>query len=347
MQLRIADILYFVTLCVTSFAAFGPLGFFVAMFVEFVWLVIFRKIKLSLVEVLVVVAIVGMLVGLLIPAAQASRELARVAHCRHNLENVAIALLDNATRKGALPQAMKRGKDNLPFQSWRISILPGLDQLQLYDAYDQSQPWNSAANSAALAQPMDLFGCPSDPPINLNAPHTNYFAIVGPHTAWPEDRGLALSEITDGRDTTILLLEVAFWDVPWGEPRDLTYDEAFNLLIGNPRPSNRFPQDASPVIHFHSGNHGYFYQQSESASGVHAAFADGSVRFLKLPLSEEMAKALLSANAGDHVDRDEFERPTTLELDYEKVYATIAFAAVALWPINRAFRKRPKLAPGQ
>jgi hypothetical protein len=157
---------------------------------------------------------------------------------------------------------------------------------------------------------------------------------------------LALSEITDGRSRTILLLEVAEWAVPWGEPRDLTYDEALNILVGNPTPSARFVGTpllgpVHPVVHIHYGDIGHFYKKKESARGVHAAFADGTVRFLPVPLPEEMAKALLTANAGDEVDWDEFERLTAPQLDYAKIYATTAFAVVALWPARRLLRKRP------
>jgi hypothetical protein len=143
-----------------------------------------------------------------------------------------------------------------------------------------------------------------------------------------------------------LLLEVAEWAVPWGEPRDLTCDEAFQILIGNPSPSSRFAGTpvlgpVHPVVHSHHGDVGYFYKKKEPSSGVHAAFADGMVRFLPVPLLDEIAKALLTANAGDHVDWDEFERLTAPQLDYAKIYATIAFAIVALWPARRALRKRP------
>jgi len=263
------------------------------------------------------------------------------------------ALLANATDVGQLPQAIQTQNGNRPFQSWRLSILPRIEPQRIYDAYDQTEPWNSSKNSKALNQSIELFVCPSDPPImcpsdppiNWNAPQTNYFAVVGPQTAWPEDRGLALSEITDERSHTILLLEVAEWAVPWGEPRDLTFDEAFQILTGNPSPSARFVGTpllgpVHPVVHSHQGDVGYFYKKKESSRGVHAAFADGTVRFLPVPLPEEIAKALLTANAGDQVDWDEFDRLTAPQLDYAKIYATIAFAVVALWPARRAFRKR-------
>jgi type II secretory pathway pseudopilin PulG len=342
MQFRITDVIYLFTLLATSFASFGPLGLFVAMFVEFIWLVILKRLKMTFVELLVVIAIVGTLVGLLIPASMAARESARRAACYRNLGLVAKALLLTAKTNGRLPQAVELDNQNRPLHSWRISVLPRVERLGIYDAYDRNEPWNSPKNSQTLNQSIELFVCPNDPPTNWNAPQTNYFAIIGSQTAWPEDRGLALNEITDGRSRTILILDVAGWNVPWGEPRDLTYDEAFNILIGDPRPSSRFAAvPYGPVIHSHHGDSGFFYKKQEPASGVHAAFADGTVRFLPVPLPKEMAKALLTANAGDQVDWNEFDRLTAPQLDYAKIYATIAFVIVALWPARRALRKRP------
>jgi hypothetical protein len=287
----------------------------------------------------------GTLVGLLLPATQSNRESGRRAGCQNNLRFVVQALLANATDVGKLPPAIQTQNGNRPFQSWRLSILPRIGQQRIYDAYDQTEPWNSSKNSKALNQSIELFVCPSDPPVAWKAPQTNYFAVIGPQTAWPEDRGLALSEITDDRSRTILLLEVAEWVVPWGEPQDLTFDEAFQILTGNPSPSARFAGTpllgpVHPVVHSHHGDVGYFYKKKESSRGVHAAFADGKVRFLPLPLPDEMAKALLTANAGDEVDWDEFDRLTAPQLDYAKIYATIAFAIVALWPARRLLRKR-------
>jgi len=346
MQFSIADVIYLFSLFATSFAAFGSLGLFVAMFVEFIWLAVLKRLKMTFVEFLVVIVIIGVLAGLLVPASMASGEWGRRAACYRNLGLVAKALFLTAEANGRLPQAVELDDQNLPQRSWRISVLPRIEQQGIYDAYVPSEPWNGPTNSKILNQSIELFVCPNDPPVNANSPQTNYFAVVGPQTAWPEDRGLALSEITDDRSRTILLLEVAEWAVPWGEPLDLTFDEAFQILIGNPNPSVRFAGTpllgpVHPVVHSHYGDVGYFYKKKESSRGVHAAFADGTVRFLPVPLPDDMAKALLIANAGDEVDWEEFDRLTAPQLEYAKIYATLAFTAVALWPARRLLRRRP------
>lgn len=342
MQFRIADVIYLFALLATSFAAFGPLGLCFAMFVEFIWLVILKRLKMTFVELLVVIAIVGTLAGLLIPPLGPSRESGRIFGCQDNLTTISQALLTKAEDEGRLPRVVELGGSREQFRSWRLSVLPGIGEQKMIDAYDRNEPWDSPKNLAAMNKSVAKFECLSDSPAVPGSPYTNYFAIIGPETAWPAERGLPLSEITDGRSRTILLLDVAGWDVPLSEPRDLTYDEAFNILVGNPRPSNRFATISyGPVAHHHPGSFGRFYKRGEALPGINAAFADGTVRFLPVPLPDDMAKALLTANAGDEVDWDEFERLTAPQLDYAEIYATIAFAIVALWPARRLLRKRP------
>ena len=347
MKFRVADIAYPFALFATSVGAFGfGGGLLASLMVALFWLAAFKQPRTTIIEWLVIAGIIVVLLGLLLPAFGEARIYSRVAACHYHMKQLAIALHSRVTKDGGLPQAIVKDEAGNPVHSWRISILPFMEEQLTFDKYDWSQPWNSPKNAAVLNASIEVFVCPGDPPMQWNAPQTNYFAIVGSQTAWPEERGLALSEITDDSSSTILVLEVAGWEVPWGEPRDLTYDEAFNILIHNPEPSARFAGTPAsgpvyPVVHSHHGDVGYFYKKKESSRGVHAAFADGRVRFLPVPLPDDMAKALLTAKAGDEVDWDEFERLTAPQLDYAKIYATIAFAIVALWPARRLLRQRP------
>lgn len=287
----------------------------------------------TLIEWLVVAGVILVLIGLLLPAFDVAREYSRVVACRNNIRHLAIAVYSKMIwKKGAFPQAVTKNELGKPVHSWRVSILPHIEQQSTFEKYDWSQPWNSPANRA-LGVTIDSFRCYSDPNAGPNTAQTNYFAIVGSQTVWPEERGRFVSEITDGTENTILLLEAFNLNVPWIEPRDLSFAEAVDLLTG------RAPDR---LAHRRYEEPGYFYRWCQAdGRGVHAAFADGTVRFLPVPLPDEMAKALLTANAGDEVDWDEFDRLTAPQLDYAKIYATIAFAIVALWPARRLLRKRP------
>jgi hypothetical protein len=163
--------------------------------------------------------------------------------------------------------------------------------------------------------------------VTVNAPQTNYFAVVGPQTVWAE--GHRSLNIQDDADQTILLIEAAGLNRRWAEPRDLTFDEAVGMLTGTAQ---------IDTVHTYSSRPGFFYKHhDEGRKGVHIAFASGRVAFLPTPVSKELATALLTAHGGEdvHAELDEVMLP---QLDWGKIYAFVAFVALALWPGVRMAR---------
>ncbi len=105
----------------------------------------------------------GILVALLLPAVQAAREAARKAQCSNNLRQISIALQSYAATYGHFPPAATVDKNGRPLMSWRVAILPFMEQNALYRQYDPNQPWNSAKNSIFAKTLLPEFRCPSDP----------------------------------------------------------------------------------------------------------------------------------------------------------------------------------------
>ncbi len=98
----------------------------------------------TLVELLVVVAIIGLLVALLLPAVQSSRESARRSQCANNLRQLGVALLLYHDAQQFFPRG---GGDAASTQlSWTASILPYLEETALYRQIDQTVPYTHAAN---------------------------------------------------------------------------------------------------------------------------------------------------------------------------------------------------------
>src|SRR5207248_485502 len=64
-----------------------------------------RRRGFTLIELLVVISIIGILVGLLLPAINQAREAGRRAQCQNNMRNVALGLLGYANKKNAFPPA--------------------------------------------------------------------------------------------------------------------------------------------------------------------------------------------------------------------------------------------------
>lgn len=113
----------------------------------------------TLVEVLVVMAIVGLVAAMLLPAVQAGREASRRAQCASQLRQVGLALAQYESLRGVFPAAFTRRPDHnvLTF------LLPHLEQQTVYDRFDLASDWSAAANRAARDVDLGVFVCPTAP----------------------------------------------------------------------------------------------------------------------------------------------------------------------------------------
>ena len=129
-----------------------------------------RKRGFTLVELLVAIAIIGILVALILPAVQAAREAARRMQCGNNLHQMAIAAQNYHDTFRAFPCGFI-----LPNQVlWSGMLLPQLEQNTIYDSLSFSSSWASGPNAAACSTLVSVFRCPSDPV----AEHTSVQGIV-------------------------------------------------------------------------------------------------------------------------------------------------------------------------
>ncbi|NLY01621.1 MAG: DUF1559 domain-containing protein [Rhodopirellula sp.] len=123
---------------------------------------------------MVVIAIIGILIALLLPAVQAAREAARRAQCSNNLKQLGLGLLNYEDTFKTLPFGfLVTGDFNI--QCWGTRILPFIEQTPLYDRYDSRVPTINegaglgfpaaviASNMAVINTKLDAFICPSAP----------------------------------------------------------------------------------------------------------------------------------------------------------------------------------------
>ena len=115
----------------------------------------------TLVELLVIVAIIGLLFALLLPAVQAAREASRRAQCANNLHQIGIGLQAYVSDFGVFPAGCG-GR----IQSPHVAILPALEQGALYNSYNWALPSfiDGAVNQSFRCTQVSTFLCPSDVP---------------------------------------------------------------------------------------------------------------------------------------------------------------------------------------
>lgn len=129
-----------------------------------------RRRGITVVELLVVMAIIGLLAALVLPAVQAARETARRASCQGNLRQLGMSLhLYHDSRQqfppGLYNTVWPAPDRNYDRRDWLFGVLPYLEQSALYDAIDAQQrsatdyPWYAAGAS----NPVETLFCPSDP----------------------------------------------------------------------------------------------------------------------------------------------------------------------------------------
>jgi prepilin-type N-terminal cleavage/methylation domain-containing protein len=110
----------------------------------------------SLIELLVVLAIISVLVALLMPAVQSSREAARRTQCRNNLKQIGTAIHNFHAQYSALPPS--RNYDH--YTSWAFLILPHLEQFTLFSSWDASLKYYYQTDEARLTH-IPMYMCPT------------------------------------------------------------------------------------------------------------------------------------------------------------------------------------------
>jgi hypothetical protein len=199
----------------------------------------------------------------------------------NNLKQAALAMQNFHDSFGALPAAGITDKAGKPLLSWRVALLPYLEQGELYKQFKLDEPWDSDHNKKLLEKMPRIYAPPRG---KTKEPYTTYMQVfTGPDTPFdparatrgPASLGARLSQFADGTSNTLLVVE-AGEAVPWTKPDDVVYDA----------------KKAVPKLG------GVF------ADGFHAAVADGSVWFFKKSLDPAALRALISPNGGEVFDWD-------------------------------------------
>jgi hypothetical protein len=208
-------------------------------------------------------ATIGVLVALLLPAVQAAREAGRRMQSMNNMKMIGLAMLNHLDVHKTFPARAIVDKEGKPLLSWRVQVLPYLEENELYKQFRLGEPWDSEHNKKLLAQMPAVYRNP-----NLSdATKTNYLVPVGDGTMFSGDAGARLRDVKDGVSKTILVLEVdADRAVPWTKPEEYEVNADDPLAgLGNLRAGDVFG----------------------------AGFADGAVRMIARDLQAEIFRRML------------------------------------------------------
>jgi hypothetical protein len=216
-------------------------------------------------------------IGLLLPAVQKVREAAARVQSTNNLKQIGLAMLNYHNTNGALPPPAIKGKDGKALLSWRVAILPYIEEDALYKQFNLNEPWDSPTNKRLLTQMPKVYAHASADPAKTAAGFTHYRAFVGPGAAFDPtlNRGTRFTDFTDGTTNTILVVEAAD-PIEWTRPDDLPFTANGPLpRMGVGSPSN-----------------------------FNVLLGDASVRPLEVDISPQTLRAAITRNGGEILGKD-------------------------------------------
>jgi hypothetical protein len=197
----------------------------------------------------------------------------------NNLKQIAVAIINFVDMKKTLPAGAILSKDGKPLLSWRVAILPFLEQNQLFAQFKLDEPWDSEHNKALIEKMPDVLKAPGSKATSEFK--TVYLAVRGDNTAMPLDKPVKIRSITDGMSATIAVVEVADDKaVIWTKPDDFE------------------PDEKNPIAGLVGLRDGVFL----------AAFCDAHVQEIPANVDLESLKALFTRNGGEIVDLQNLKR---------------------------------------
>lgn len=282
----------------------------------------------TLVEVLVVIAIIGLLVALLMPAVQAAREAARRMSCSNNMKQIGLGLHHYHDSFKKFPPGWialtEDGSQPLATGAhgwgWLSLTLPFLEQQQLSDIINYSQPIAAVANGRAREISLELFQCPSDvtpveyfrlasedDPAEILAelPIANYVGVFGTGELH-ECEELGPGQICWGNGLFYHLSNSRFADIRDGTSQTIVLGErasehGYSTWMGAvPEGEESVARILGIADHPPNAVEGHLDDfSSQHPGGVHFVFGDGSVKILTNEIELPVYRAMATIGDGD------------------------------------------------
>lgn len=272
---------YGIALVSSGLAVMGLASIGVSLVVITFWVIAFQCImsrkNLGCLVLILLAAII--LVGMLVPAVQQVRESSRRTACLNNMRQIILAFHNYESAYDVFPTACVTDDNKNPMHSWRVLILPFIEENALHAMYKFDEPWDGPNNSKLAAQCPRVYQCPSAPPLGDK---TIYKLVTGPGTAFPADKRVGFDDVPDGSSNTIVLIEDPINPVNWMKPEDVSIDEAIKVITGlNAQHAHRDDSLLKTVY-----------------KGSNAAILDGSVLAINPMVDPELLRRSMYVNDG-------------------------------------------------
>ena len=226
---------------------------------------------------IVAVYVIGVLVALLLPAVQAARAAARRNAAMNNMKQLLLGMLNFESAFGKLPAHAIYSDEGQPLLSWRVQILPFIEDQGLYEQFHLDEPWDSEHNKKLIAKMPAVFSSPQSG-LDISEGKSNYLGVQGEKMLFDgTQNGAQFRTITDGTSNTIALVEVddAAAEI-WTKPADWEFDaEDPTKGLGGLHPGAIF----------------------------NAGYCDGHVEAVSVMIEVETLKAMFTKNGGEVINQ--------------------------------------------
>jgi hypothetical protein len=192
----------------------------------------------------------------------------------NNLRQIGLGIHNYVDANNWLPTAASYDKQGKPLLSWRVHLLPYLDQDDLYKQFKLDEPWDSAHNKKLIARMPAIYRCPGS---KAAEGKTTYLAPVGADTMFPggQKRLRFPGDVQDGTSNTIMAIDADDKQaVEWTKPDDLKYD----------------PKDPFKGL------------AVRDEDAFLALFGDGSVQAVRKTIAKETLQPLFTRNGNEVVN---------------------------------------------
>jgi len=217
------------------------------------------------------------------PAFLRARELAKeadqAAFRQYTLTQVGFAMLNYEKQQKHFPPAAARDRNGKPLLSWRVQVLPYLNQQALYERFHLDEPWDSPHNKELIsAMPKVFCNAPRE---SASQGLTAVMVFVGQGAPFDDPEGPRRADVTDGARNTIMIVHAGKdRAVPWTKPEDLTFA----------------PADPAAAL------------GTTPAGGFETVFFDGRPMRIASDVEPGILRALITHAGGELINSDVWER---------------------------------------